>query len=1274
MTENCSTLELQLAIAGSLSLDREERLCRHLEHCEACSAAIEEMAGTNPWCDEAAPLLRNDELDLAVPRREEWSEVDFIVEHLEPSDQPNVLGRLGGYDVLELIGRGGMGIVLKAFDSELKRCVAIKVLAPHLAQSSLAKKRFAREAQAAAAVVHHNVLAIHQVHSDGGLPFLVMPLVAGDSLAERLTAQGRLELQEVLRIGMQAAAGLAAAHEQGIVHRDVKPANILLEKGVERAMLTDFGLARAADDVSLTRWGIIAGTPQYMSPEQARGEPVDGRSDLFSLGCVLYEMATGIAPFRADSTLATLRRLIDEPPPAMSSLNPELPPWFIAIVDRLLEKDPSRRFGSAKEVSELLEGCLAHVQQPASVPLPAASVARRPRLTIRLRKILSKGTIAVIAILGTGLLGILLMYTVGPSNRAEQQQGEAATLERTVVGKTEEPGNQQAIKEFGVARTGPIETGYFIFAGKYIDAPYFVERRGLDTFINDCLVRRGAVWPRTATNPGDPPAHAEADDPYWIKRWQWLCGQRGFPEAVKQMADDYRKSDAFGLVTVKADSRSAEILLVPADRDGKPATKRFLPDTSLADAEHNKDFFVRGLGPGDVLMIETAGVSEIQMGGGTGLKLLAILASGKSPDEKAKAIEAASLSKDASTARKFAAIEVSDQLAKRLAQEQQAAKATADKREPPTKSVRPPVISKRQGPLSQLAIPVDATPLQMQVNELLLRLVYAKFKEPQAENALFALGEPAVRELFRLTLLPTDNYDLRDGIRMLIARFPGDQARQFIEAELLKLPAQPSPDPEERTGDFERFNGAMQILRIRADRSSVPALVKVLDSVPFPDQRSTVIMVLGEIGDNSAAPAIRQYLDDAENMVRSSATGALIRLNAIEVTPELRRRYGPILPSPPQPPQPLALPFASDTMAGVTITIEAAAHYVFSVPPARFTEVFESLSGAPSTSHQLESPLSERGWAWPASDPLIAITLKDGRKFEIMMAVAKKPPFCFQGRDLPRPLFDSPKLAAIVNEAIRAGLTADLADRDFTKEFDAAATLFDRGDTAGHEVLVAALDADKPTAVRAGAAVRLLKECNEKALATADNLAAADLSPTHGQQLVQSVADSFPAKAVPILRKYWREGKFPQHDRSVIQSLGKIASSEAIETLFDEWGNGPDFKMQLVYTTGRYYEAEAKAEAGAWWQKNKGRPRMELLADGYVSDTQGHGYGQYCLTEMRKLDQADAVRELMRRLPDVGGSDLERITQGLQSLTGVFLGRDKTLWLNWWESNGVKGN
>lgn len=461
MSNPCSVELLESALVGELPPEREELLHRHLAECEACSAALEQLAGGEAWRQELAATLTGDELDDALSARDEWSGADFTVEHLEPADEPGVLGRLGGYDVLEIIGRGGMGVVLKGFDPELKRCVAIKVLSPHLAASSLARKRFAREAQAAAAVVHPNVLAIHQVQPAGRLPFLVMPLVAGESLAQRLTAEGRLELKETLRIGMQAAAGLSAAHEQGLVHRDVKPANILLEKGVERVVLTDFGLARAADDVSMTRWGIIAGTPQYMSPEQAKGEPLDGRSDLFSLGCVLYEMATGVSPFRADSTLATLRRLIDDPPPAMASHDPELPPWFVGIVERLLEKEPSRRFGSAKEVSELLEGCLAHVQQPAGVPLPAGLIPdsnpkrkRGPDANTKRQRGLFRAFLAYASgynarkrlILGAfimlGLIGISLfavgVLSIDPPDIAGQWTGEGwgqVTLTQTAPGQ-----------------------------------------------------------------------------------------------------------------------------------------------------------------------------------------------------------------------------------------------------------------------------------------------------------------------------------------------------------------------------------------------------------------------------------------------------------------------------------------------------------------------------------------------------------------------------------------------------------------------------------------------------------------------------------------------------------------------------------------------------------------------------------------------------------------------------------------------------------------------
>src|SRR5205807_415076 len=183
-----------------------------------------------------------------------------------------------------------------------------------------------------------------------GLPYLVMSFVAGRSLQERIDAEGPLGVKEIVRIGMQAASGLAAAHAQGLVHRDVKPANILLENGVERVRLTDFGLARAVDDASLTQSGVIAGTPPYMSPEQAQGEAVDHRTDLFSLGSTLYAMCTGHAPFRADSAMAVLRRVCDEQPRPVRAVNPDVPGWLADIIGKLHAKEPAQRFQTAAEV------------------------------------------------------------------------------------------------------------------------------------------------------------------------------------------------------------------------------------------------------------------------------------------------------------------------------------------------------------------------------------------------------------------------------------------------------------------------------------------------------------------------------------------------------------------------------------------------------------------------------------------------------------------------------------------------------------------------------------------------------------------------------------------------------------------------------------------------------------------------------------------------------------------------------------------------------------
>jgi serine/threonine protein kinase len=311
--------------------------------------------------------------------------VPVSLDFLEPTQQAGSLGRLRQYEVDELVGRGGMGIVLRAHDTKLNRTAAIKVLAPELAANATARKRFLREAQAAAAVSHDNLVTIYAVEEneasdDGRLPYLVMEFIDGQSLQEKIDQQGQLELKEVLRIGRQIATGLAAAHEQGLIHRDVKPANILLQNGVERVKITDFGLARAVDDVGMTRTGEVAGTPQFMSPEQAQGHAVDARSDLFSLGSVLYAMCTGRSPFRADTTMASLRRVCDDTPRPIREVNPDVPEWLVEIIDRLLEKKPEDRFQTAAEVAELLSQHLAHLQNPQLTPLPDPTSSKNPKL------------------------------------------------------------------------------------------------------------------------------------------------------------------------------------------------------------------------------------------------------------------------------------------------------------------------------------------------------------------------------------------------------------------------------------------------------------------------------------------------------------------------------------------------------------------------------------------------------------------------------------------------------------------------------------------------------------------------------------------------------------------------------------------------------------------------------------------------------------------------------------------------------------------------------
>jgi serine/threonine protein kinase len=377
---------------------------RHLEACPSCRERLDQAEE----CGEALRRLGRKLGDpTSVPADPQLTEVVVRIQEtinpdpgcslqpeslcfLQPSDRPGVLGTLGQYEVLEVIGQGGMGVVLKAFDPGLQRPVAIKVLAEALAGSVTARQRFAREARAAAAVCDEYIVPIHAVQEEQGRPYLVMQHIAGESLQSRLDRTGPMPVEEVVRIGLQTARGLAAAHAQGLIHRDIKPANLLLEgepysiyrfavgdnrwarndksnEAAVRVKITDFGLARMTDDTQLTQNGVVAGTPEYMAPEQARGERTDHRTDLFSFGSVLYALCTGVPPFRGATSLDVLRQVSEQEPAPLRSLKPDVPAWLESLITRLQAKDPADRFQSAAEVAGLLE---SHLE--VSTPEPPA--------------------------------------------------------------------------------------------------------------------------------------------------------------------------------------------------------------------------------------------------------------------------------------------------------------------------------------------------------------------------------------------------------------------------------------------------------------------------------------------------------------------------------------------------------------------------------------------------------------------------------------------------------------------------------------------------------------------------------------------------------------------------------------------------------------------------------------------------------------------------------------------------------------------------------------
>jgi serine/threonine protein kinase/formylglycine-generating enzyme required for sulfatase activity len=401
------TQTLRQFLAGEASDSADAFLEQHLLECPRCvqhlgklktdSAllkALRKPAPAEAPAGEVGPLVRRlcqlpglllVSLSTVTPAGKGDSPTSTAAEQracLAPAQAADEIGRLGPYRVLKVLGAGGMGVVFQAEDPGLKRLVAVKALLPALAAKDQARQRFLREARAVAALKHPNIVTVYRVEQEGDVPYLVMELLEGETLEERLKREGQLPLTEAVRIARETAEGLTAAHARGLIHRDIKPANLWLERKDEggrmkdekprsstsgssfllppssfpTVKILDFGLARPTEDgIRLTQSGLILGTLAYMAPEQARCETLDSRCDLFSLGCVLYRCCTGKLPFARSHPLGLLAALMLEEAAPPAQQNPAVPAELNTLILQLLAKEPARRPASAQRVVQTLQ-------------------------------------------------------------------------------------------------------------------------------------------------------------------------------------------------------------------------------------------------------------------------------------------------------------------------------------------------------------------------------------------------------------------------------------------------------------------------------------------------------------------------------------------------------------------------------------------------------------------------------------------------------------------------------------------------------------------------------------------------------------------------------------------------------------------------------------------------------------------------------------------------------------------------------------------------------
>jgi eukaryotic-like serine/threonine-protein kinase len=350
-----------------------------------------------------------------------------------------VVGELiaGRYELEELVGSGGMSSVYRAHDRLLERSVALKILHEQYTRDEDYVERFRREARSVAQLAHPNIVTVIDRGEQDGRQFIVFEYVDGENLKQLVDREGPLSAHETIELGLQVARGLAFAHDQGLVHRDVKPQNVLLDAD-GRAKVTDFGIARSLDVDGMTITGTIMGSSSYIAPEQARGQPVDEQTDVYSLGCVMFELLTGEVPFDGENFVAVAMRHVNDPVPSVGDLRPDVPQRLDWAIQRAMAKDHEERFRSMAEFAAELEACHAELdgrEGATMVVAPAAPRARRPRRRRRRanRVIWPAVLLGVgLAALAGGLLGAFLLGGgVGSIGSGPRPQGPVKWLSAT---------------------------------------------------------------------------------------------------------------------------------------------------------------------------------------------------------------------------------------------------------------------------------------------------------------------------------------------------------------------------------------------------------------------------------------------------------------------------------------------------------------------------------------------------------------------------------------------------------------------------------------------------------------------------------------------------------------------------------------------------------------------------------------------------------------------------------------------------------------------------